>query len=317
MPKIIAVIGATGAQGGSVVSTLLADRLYKIRGVTRNVQSSKAQALAARGVEMVQADLDDEQALVKAFEGVSAIFAVTDFLTPFGKVGPEAALKREVAQGKNLANAAMKTPTLEHYIWSTLPNGKKVSGGKHIVPHFEGKNQIDDYIRSNPNLYAKTTFLWCAFYANNLTFPVFAPNLLRSSGKYVWLQPTPASTPVTLLGNADDNIGVFVSAILRRPDLTLPGKFVLAATDVMPHGEVLKLWGRATGKGTEYIEVTLDDFDRLWPMWGKEMGSMMQMWRDLGDKSWSGEDVLTKDDLGITQPLTNTEAWFKSADWGF
>ncbi|KFY97937.1 hypothetical protein V500_01855 [Pseudogymnoascus sp. VKM F-4518 (FW-2643)] len=284
MSKIIAVIGATGAQGGSVISTLLADGTYKIRGVTRNVTSAQSQALAAQGVEMIQADLNDEQALIKAFKGVSAIYAVTDFMQPFGKYGPEVALKGEVAQGINLANAASKTSTLEHYIWSTLPNGKELSGGKHIVPHFEGKNQIDAYIKNNAKLLAKTTFLWNTFYASNLMFP-FTPNLLKSSGKYVWLQPTPASTPVTMLGDADANIGPFVSSILKRPNLTLPGKFVVAAVEEMTHGEILATWGRATGKETEYIEVILDDFDRLWPMWGKEMGLMMQMWGDLGHNS--------------------------------
>jgi hypothetical protein len=139
--------------------------------------------------------------------------------------------------------------------------------------------------------------------------------LKKSSGKYVWLQPTPASTPVTMLGDADANIGLIASAILKRPDLTLPGKFVLAVAEEMTHGEVLATWGRATGKETEYVEITLDQFDSLWPMWGKEMGMMMQMWGDLGDNSWSGEEILTKEDLGITQ-LTSTEAWFKTADWG-
>lgn len=68
MSKTIAVVGATGAQGGSVISTLLAEGTYKIRGVSRNVLSDKSQALTAQGVEMVQADLDDEAALVKAFK---------------------------------------------------------------------------------------------------------------------------------------------------------------------------------------------------------------------------------------------------------
>lgn len=260
---------------------------------------------------------------------------MTDFIQPFGAVGPEAALKGEIVQGINLANAASKTSTLEHYIWSTLPNGKKLSNGKWVVPHFEGKNEIDAYIKKDANLLAKTTFLWNTFYASNLTFPPFAPNLLvsisllrsdhrqltvgfkKSSGKYVWLQPVPASTPVQLLGDAEANIGRFVGAILRRPDLTLPGKFVLAAVEEMSHGEVLKTWGRATGKETQYIEVGLDEFDALWPGWGEEFGLMMQMWAELGENSWGGEKVLTREDLGITQPLVSTEAWFKSADWGF
>ncbi|KFY94561.1 hypothetical protein V500_03158 [Pseudogymnoascus sp. VKM F-4518 (FW-2643)] len=234
----------------------------KIRGITRNVTSAKAQNLTAQGVEMLKAYLDDEESLIRAFEGVYAIYAVTDFFEPFGKHGPEVAVKVEVAQGINLASAASKTPSLTHYIWSTLPNGKK------------------------------------------------------TSGKYVWLQPTPPSTKITILGDATVNIGPYVSGILRRPDLSLPGKFVLATTEEMTHGEILEAWSRATSKEAEYVEISLKGFDRLWPMWGIEMGSMLKMWEDLGAKSWSGEKVVTKEDLGITQPLTSLEAWFKAADWG-
>ena len=84
----------------------------------------------------------------------------------------------ETAQGINLAKAASATPTLKHYIWSTLPNGSKVSGGKYVVPHFEAKNQIDAYIKSDPALFSKTTFLWVAFFASNIFFPMFTPNLV-------------------------------------------------------------------------------------------------------------------------------------------
>ena len=67
MSQIVAVVGATGIQGGSVVSTLLQDGTYKIRGITRNVTGAKATQLTAQGVEMVEANLDDEASLVKAF----------------------------------------------------------------------------------------------------------------------------------------------------------------------------------------------------------------------------------------------------------
>lgn len=246
-----------------------------------------------------------------------AIYAVTDFFEPFGKFGPVIAVDVEIAQGKSLANAAAKTPTLKHYIWSTLPNGKLLSGGKHVIPHFEGKNIIDDYIGQNSTLLAKTTFLWNTYYASNLMFPMFTPNLVKTSGKYVWFQPTPASTNITVLGDPKVNVGPFVSGILRRPDLPLPGKFILATTEQMTHGDILKAWSRATGKEAEYVEVSMEAFDRLWPMWGKEMGSMLKMWEDLRENSWGGEEVITKEDLEITQSLTGIEAWFKSADWGF
>ena len=89
-------------------------------------------------------------------------------------------MKVETAQGINLAKAASTTPTLKHYIWSTLPNGKKISNGKYIVPHFEAKNQIDAYIKTDPVLLPKTTFVWITYFASNLFFPMFQPNLLVS-----------------------------------------------------------------------------------------------------------------------------------------
>lgn len=105
---------------------------------------------------------------------------MTDFFEPFATGGPEAAMKVEEAQGINMAKAAAATHTLKHYIWSTLPNSKKVSGGKYIVPHFEAKNQIDAYIKSDAKLLAKTTFLWVLFYGTNMIFPMFTPNLMVS-----------------------------------------------------------------------------------------------------------------------------------------
>ena len=71
----------------------------------------------------------------------------------------------ERQQGINIANAALKTTTLKHYIWSTLPNGFKVSGGEYLVPHFESKNRVDVFIRGNEELLEKTTFLWVGWYA--------------------------------------------------------------------------------------------------------------------------------------------------------
>lgn len=140
---VLTVIGATGAQGGSVVDSALAAGQYHVRAITRNTISPKAVDLAARGAELISADLNDEASLITAFAGSSAIYAVTDFFEPFAAHGPEKAMEIEVSQGKNLANAASKTPSLQHYIWSTLPNGKEISKGKYLVPHFQAKNKID------------------------------------------------------------------------------------------------------------------------------------------------------------------------------
>ena len=106
---------------------------------------------------------------------------MTDFFEPFSTAGPEKAIEIETAQGLNLARAAAKTPTLQHYIWSTLPNGSKITNGKYNIPHFVAKNNIDDFIKQDASLLAKTTFLWITFYGNNFQYPMFTPNLLVSS----------------------------------------------------------------------------------------------------------------------------------------
>jgi hypothetical protein len=115
-------------------------------------------------------------------KGSTAIFAVTDFFEPFAASGtdPEAAQKVEFKQGENIANAANKTATLKHLIWSTLPNAVKISNGKTPVPHFDAKAKVDEYIKSIPSLLAKTTFLSVTFYASVFVFPMYTPNLLVS-----------------------------------------------------------------------------------------------------------------------------------------
>ncbi len=173
MSKTIAVIGATGAQGGSVARKFFQDKSWKVRTITRNVNSNAAKSLGSSGAEIVGADLDDEGSLIKAFEGATAIFGVTNFWEPmFSKsLSAEECMNIEYGQACALANAAAETPTLEHYIWSTIPNSEAVSNGKVKVYHFDGKAKADDYIREKlPGLAAKTTFLWVGYYPSNMAY---------------------------------------------------------------------------------------------------------------------------------------------------
>jgi hypothetical protein len=158
--KIVSVVGGTGLQGRSVINTLLKDNKYSIWAITRNLDNERAKTLTSQGVEVVKTNLNDLDSLVAAFYGSSYIHGVTDFFEPFAKNGPEKAVEIEVVQGINIAKAAVATATLEHYIWSTLPNGRKVNNGKFNVPHFEAKNAIDEYNKSDVALLVKTTFLW-------------------------------------------------------------------------------------------------------------------------------------------------------------
>ncbi|EWZ46213.1 hypothetical protein BFJ63_vAg14823 [Fusarium oxysporum f. sp. narcissi] len=311
MPMLISVIGATGIQGGSVVEALLNDDAYSVRAITRDKTGAAAKSLLDKGVEVVEADLYDISSLKTAFSGSFAIFAATNFFQNFPTLSADAAVEEEATQGINLARAAIATSTLEHFIWSTLPNASQVSEGKSFVPHFVGKNKVDRYIKSQPELLRKTTFLWVGFYASNLQYPFFKPFPVTSAlpNKHVQLLPAPSSVPLNLVGDARTNVGLFVHAILEQPTKTLPGKFVLAVTDVMSTGKLLSLWASSKQKEAEYVMVDKQTYHRLWPKWGEVMEANFTYFGLVGDRSYSGENgVLTKDDLGVVGLVDTAKA---------
>ena len=160
MSKIVAVVGATGQQGGAVARALLKSGEWKVRGLTRNTSSKSALALAASGIEVVAANIDDVDSLVKAFEGAYGVYGVTNFWEHLGsgKMDADEAGEAEVKQAQNIATACGKIPTLEHFVFSTLQPAGEISGGKRHVPHMDHKSKVDGWIRKElPDLGAKTT----------------------------------------------------------------------------------------------------------------------------------------------------------------
>lgn len=136
MSKLIVVLGATGLQGGSVVTALLASGAYTIRGVTRDPSSGSAQSLAAKGVQVVPGNLNSVDSLIAAFQGAYAVFGITLPWTPVS----------ETVQGKNMVDAC-KAVGVELLVWSSLADAKKISGGKYSkVKHWDQKAEVDDYI---------------------------------------------------------------------------------------------------------------------------------------------------------------------------
>lgn len=191
--KIIAVIGATGNQGGSVVNTFLQEPGWQVRGITRNTTSAKAQALQSRGVDVVQADLDDVQSLRSAFDGVHTIFLVSDtwglYGNPDNKDKPKAgqplniwAAETETQQLKNAIDAAAQVSTLQRLILSSLSDAKKWSKGKYThVYHFDSKANADYYAQEQyPNLWAKASVYQAGLYLSNFLPDGLAPATLVS-----------------------------------------------------------------------------------------------------------------------------------------
>ena len=248
---IISVVGATGQQGGGVVDALLAQGRFEVRALTRHPESEAARALAARGVEVVQADLLDPRSLARAFEGAYGAFVVTNFWDP--GVGSR---ESEVAVA---AVKAARKAGVQHFIWSTLPDAKELTGGRHEVAHFSSKAHVDAAVRAVG--FARHTFVQAPFYFQNF-LGLMAPQPLPSGGRG-WALPMDPAKRVIHAGDIRD-VGKAVAA-------------AFGARDGLPDGSVLAVCGgayswndfvsalRTLGHDVEYMQVPVETFDRAFP----------------------------------------------------
>ncbi|KAJ0115122.1 uncharacterized protein J7T55_001531 [Diaporthe amygdali] len=325
MSRLIVVVGATGGQGGSVVNAMLADPNYCIRGITRNLESEKAMELTAKGVEMVKADVGDEASLDAAFHGANAIFAITDYYETFFKHGKDAAMEAEFQAGCNLARAAARVTTLQRYLWSTLPFTSRLTGGEVIVPHFEGKARVDEYIRKSlPSLSEKATFCIFGIFADNLLmYPIFKPVWLESAGKWVQIWPTLPDAPFHSLADHKINTGIFVRAIVTADHLR-GGSYVTCFVESLTLESALGIWGKATGKApthgsTAILSISYDQYVNVWGEMGEEQACQWKFFEFMNSAgvtalpdTVSGLSILSEDER---KALENTEqSWFRLRD---
>ncbi|KAJ7629209.1 NAD(P)-binding protein [Mycena polygramma] len=147
MPTI-AIFGATGSQGSSVLEAVLADGKYTPRAVSRSLDSDASKALIAKGVEVVVGDLWDKESIKKAIRGSDVVFGTTNFWAPdVFPADPKG--KGEITQGKNLVDAA-KEIGIKFFIWSSLPNATKDSNGRYSsIYYVDNKAIIEDYLRAS------------------------------------------------------------------------------------------------------------------------------------------------------------------------
>jgi uncharacterized protein YbjT (DUF2867 family) len=192
---VISVLGGTGAQGGGVVDALLAARKFKVRVASRNPSSDAAEALTARGVEVVKADLLEPSSLKALYDGARGAFLVTNFGDPAQGV-------REEEIGAGAVNAA-RSAGVRHLIWSTLPDVEKISGGRLEVQHFTLKARVDAVVRSAG--FERHTFVEAPFYFQN-----FLKTRRRSPcrtvvavGRSQWILRRASSTPGTSPSSAE------------------------------------------------------------------------------------------------------------------
>jgi uncharacterized protein YbjT (DUF2867 family) len=232
----ILVTGATGAQGGSVAQHLLQNGQFAVRCLTRNVDSAKAQALKDAGAEVVQGDLDDVDSLRAALDGCYGAFGVTNFWEHFDK---------EYQQGKNLVDA-VQAAGIEHFVFSTLPYAKKISGGELDVPHLDIKGQLEEYARS---LGMNATFVHVAFYYEN--FLTFFPLQKQDDGSFAFGFPQ-GETPLATY--AVEDTGGVVSAIFNDP-ARFKNQTVGVVGDDRPPAQYAEIMTRVLGVPVAYNHI--------------------------------------------------------------
>lgn len=265
--RIITVLGATGAQGGGLARKALADGQFTVRAVTRNPDGEKAAALKALGAEVVQADLESQASLHKAFAGSYGVFAVTNFWEHFS-------VDKEQQHAKNIAEAA-KAAGVEHVVWSTLEDTRKhvpledtrmpTLKEKYKVPHFDGKGEADGYFDQ-----AKTTFLLTSFYWDNLIYFGMNPKP-GPDGKLAFTVPM---ADQKLPGIAAADIGKCAYGIFKREDLK--GKYVGIMGDAPTGAEMAATLSKGLGQEVVYNGVPFDVFRGFGFPGSDDLGNMFQ-----------------------------------------
>ncbi|KAK3392424.1 hypothetical protein B0T20DRAFT_55862 [Sordaria brevicollis] len=302
-PKTIVIIGATGSQGGSVVSRFLSNPSFRIRALTRSPDSPTSQSLSSQGVEVVSADVNDPSTLPAAFQDAYAIFATTAFWPSFPVLGGHGAGEEELQQWKNIATAASKVDGLKHFVISTLPSTEGSSAGRIQVPHFDYKARAAEWIRKElPGLWERTTELWIGMYTSNLAkIPILKPvEVPGSQGGYTILLPGSPDTLLPYAGDLEHNVGVIVEAIINSGPKTY-GKLAVLVTEYVrwteAYAAVEELF---PGKRIVISKIDRDQFIKLWGEWGVEIGDQMAWNDEFTDwKTLAGERFLGFEELGI------------------
>jgi uncharacterized protein YbjT (DUF2867 family) len=274
--KIIAVVGATGAQGGGLVRAILGDPNggFTARAITRDVNSEKAKALAKLGAEVVAADVDDLESLKRAFQGAYGAYCVTFYWAHFS---PE----KELAEATAMAQAA-KAAGVEHVIWSTLEDTRRwvplgddrmpTLMGKYKVPHFDAKGEANHFFT---DLGLPVTLLQTSFYWDNFIGFGMGPK----KGPDGVLAFTMPMGDKKLPGIAAEDIGRCAYGIFKRGKEFI-GKTVGIAGEHLTGAQMAAALTKALGKEVRYNDVPPEVYRGFGFPGAEDLGNMFQFKRD-------------------------------------
>lgn len=303
--KIIAVVGATGMQGGGLVRAIVndPDQTFIARALTRDVNSDKAKTLARLGVEVVSADLDDVTSLKRVFAGAYGVFCLTNFWEHFS---PE----KEYAQAKNQAEAAKETGA-QHVIWSTLEDTRRwvplsdnrmpTLMGKYKVPHFDVKGEVE---REFTKLGLPVTFLLTSFYWDNLIFFGMGPKK-GPDGTLLFTMPMGDKK---LPGIAVEDIGNCALGIFKKGKEHI-GKTVGITGEHLTGEEMATAMTRAFGQTVRYNDVTPEQYRAFGFKGAEDLGNMFQFKRDFNEVFCGARNPAVA--KGLNPALQTFDVWLK------
>lgn len=285
--KIIAVLGATGAQGGGLVRAILNDesKEFSVRALTRNVTSEKAKKLAQLGAEVVQVDIDDHETLKSAFSGAYGVYAVTFFWEHFSA-------EKEIAEAESIAKAAKETG-VKHIIWSTLEDTRKwipiedkrmpVLQDKYNVPHFDAKGYANKFFTEQT---LPVTLLQTAFYWDNFIYFGLGPKKGHDGNIYLTMPMGDKKLP----GISSEDIGKTAFQIFKKGKEYI-GKTVSITGGNLTGKELADQFTDITGQKVIYNPVSFEQYRSFGFPGADELGNMFQFKHDMEDSYCGVRDV--------------------------
>ena len=303
--KIITIFGATGAQGGGLANAILddANSEFQVRAVTRDANSDKAKELAAKGAEVVTADIDNKESLLKALEGAYGAYFVTFFWSHYSA-------EKETNEAKHMAEAA-KAAGIKHAIWSTLEDVRNfvplnddsmpTLQGKYKVPHFDGKGEGDHFFTDAG---VPVTFLLASFYWDNMIYFGMGPKK-GADGKFAFTLPMGDKK---MAGIAAEDIGRCAYGIFKKGNEYI-GKTIGIAGDQLSGEEMAKELGTALNQDVFYNAVTPAQYRAFGFPGADDLGNMFQFYSDFEEHCNKTRDL--KLSKALNPALLSFNEWLK------
>lgn len=304
--KMIAVLGATGSQGGGLVRAILRDKNgeFAVRAITRDPHSESAKQLAQLGAEVVTADLDNENSIEQALEGAYGVFAVTFFWNHFS---PE----KELEHAQRIAEVSVKAG-VQHLIWSTLEDTRKwiplsddrmpTLMEKYKVPHFDGKGEADRFFIDAG---VPTTFLLASFYWDNMIHFAMGPKR-GEDGKLILTLPMGDRK---LAGIAAEDIGKCAYGIFKIGPEKTKGNYIGIAGEHLTGKEIAAELSKAFEEEVAYHSVTPAEYRSFGFPGAYDLGNMFQFYQEFEQVFLAIRDIQLSQ--ALNPELQTLSAWLE------